>query len=123
MTQLPVLDLDRREFISQSLKGLGIVVCGSALAGVLASCEPQTTKVVISGDPATMTISGISELETVGVGFLREGQLDINNNPFNAGKPLVIIRQKPENVIDSFLVLSSICNHANEIVFPPGSPA
>lgn len=122
MIQLPVIELDRREFISQSLKGLGIAVCGAALTGVLASCETQTTKVVITGDPATMTITGITELETVGVGYLREGQLDINNNPFNAGKPLVIIRQKSENVIDSFLVLSSICNHANEIVFPPENP-
>ncbi|MBK9249180.1 MAG: Rieske (2Fe-2S) protein [Ignavibacteria bacterium] len=122
MTQLPVLDLDRREFISQSLKGLGIVVCGSALAGVMASCEIQTTKVVVTGDPANFNITGITALETVGIGYLREGQLDINGGKFNGGKELVIIRLKPEDVIDSFLVLSAICNHEGRVVFPPENP-
>lgn len=122
MIQLPVIELGRREFISQSLKGLGIAVCGAALTGVLASCETQTTKVVITGDPATFDITGVTELETVGKGYLREGQLDINGGLFNGGKELVIIRQKPEDVIDSFLVLSAICNHEGRPVFPPENP-
>jgi len=122
MIQLPVVELDRREFITQSLRGLGIAVCGAALFSALEGCETDVSKVVITGDPAKFDTTGITELETPGIGFLREGQTDINGNPFNGGKPLVVIRQKPENVIDTFLVLSSICNHEAKIVFPPEKP-
>ncbi len=119
MIQLPVLELDRREFITQSLRGLGIAVCGASLIAVLGSCETHISKVVVTGDPAAFDITGITELETPGIGFLREGQTDINGRPFNARKPLVVIRQKSENVIDTFLVLTSTCNHAGVTVVPP----
>ncbi|MFN8360523.1 MAG: Rieske 2Fe-2S domain-containing protein [Candidatus Kapaibacterium sp.] len=122
MTQLPVVELDRREFITQSLRGLGIAVCAPALVAALGSCESYSTKVPVTGDPAKFDITGVTELETVGIGYLLEGKLDINGNPFNGGKPVVIIRQKADNVIDAFLCLSSTCNHEGRPVFPPEKP-
>ena len=118
---LPVIDIQRREFFSQVFTGLGGIACGGVLAS-LSACEPFTTKVQTGGIALFDTIkddpTGI--LKIIGNAIVITIK-DTNGAVFNDGYAIIILRQGTD-ILPEYVVVSSRCNHQNCEVAAPASP-
>ncbi len=100
---------DRRAFLMKAGSLLGISVCASSMAAILAACEKDESKIIAAHGTFTVNISNESALATVGSGIKK----DVGT--FNASKPVIIIRTSAS----AFAVFSSVCNHAGCEVSAP----
>ncbi len=119
--ELPVINLQRREFFTQTLFGLSAAACAGILAS-LEACEPYTSKIPVAptGSKATFdTVAGDQNgvLKTVGTG-LAVSLKDSDGNSINGSHLVVIMRVGTDNEPD-YIALSSICSHDNCDVVPP----
>lgn len=116
--ELPVINIQRREFFTKTLYGLGALTCGSILASI-AACEPFATKVSTGGQANFDTVSGDPDgfLKTVGTGLVVQLK-DKDGNSINGAHSVVIMRIGT-SAKEEFLTLSSRCNHEDCDVVAP----
>ena len=102
---------ERRQFLLKAGSLLGISVCASSLAVLLNSCEVDESKIVATHGTVVVDIATETDLQSVG------GAVKKVMSNYNQGHPVIILRTKA----DSFLVVSSVCNHAGCLVSLPVS--
>lgn len=102
---------ERRKFFVQAGSLLGITVCASSMAAVLSACEKDESKLVAVHGDYQVNIANEAGLADVGGGVKKTA------GNYNGSKPIIIIRTGAA----SFLVVSSVCNHAGCEVSAPKS--
>ncbi|MFM7544712.1 MAG: Rieske (2Fe-2S) protein [Ignavibacteria bacterium] len=106
---------ERRDFLIQSMHGIGIALCAGTLGSLLHSCEMNEDSVTpdINTLPFDIDLSKpeYSSLSVIG------GAVYANDPNGNNGNDIIIIRLEQER----FLVVSSICTHQECSVNLPSS--
>jgi Rieske Fe-S protein len=119
--ELPIIDIQRREFFAKALLGVGVAAC----SGILAACEPFISKIPVAPTGSQAIFDTIKDdptgiLKTVGNGIVVPLK-DANGNSINGAHSIVIMRigtdAKPE-----YIALSSRCNHEDCDVVAPAAP-
>jgi Rieske Fe-S protein len=104
----------RREFFKKSLATVGVVLCGSALAALMESCEHTASPIISSQTFAELDVTQYPPLlQSWGaIKKLYPGQ--------DYDMPLIIIRHS--NLNPQFVVFSSKCGHQGFEVGLPTDP-
>ena len=103
---------DRREFILNAAKVVGISLCTFAVGSLVQSCEVDVVKpasTTPTGETATLLLSEAPELNTVG------GAVKRTFGSHNGGSPVIIIRLDAT----TFVAFSSVCTHKGTIIDLP----
>jgi Rieske Fe-S protein len=102
---------DRRDFLKKSLLGIGVVLCSSALAGLVTACSSSTGPSV-AGGTATLDISTTPQLLIPGGAIKKTFSGQFGN------KPVLIIRLDTS----TFVSFTTVCPHEGSEVSVPSSP-
>lgn len=104
------MKLDRRAFLTASLKSVGLTLRASAITALLASCEKSETSPTTSGGKFPIDITSYPELGYVG------GITSVSINGLNNEQPIFVSRI----ALETFAVFTTVCTHQSCIVDLPG---
>lgn len=103
---------DRREFLSTSLKTVGISLCAFAIGSLAQSCESDIVRpanVQPTGEQVTIYLTSEPDLNSNG------GAIKRAFGTVNGGNPVIVIRLSETE----FVAFSSVCTHKGEIINLP----